>query len=105
MSNMALFDAGCSKLKDLLKIDMDLFPANIKQEAAQFRYISRIHRPKDVTTTSMGYRENVEAHLHLAFEEVLSLRDRFKAEFKALKLSLSNAKDVLQHLRPSVQHS
>ena len=101
MSNMALFDAGCSRLKDLLKIDMDLFPANIKQEAASFKCVCGIH-PIDVTTASVD-RENVEEHLHLAFQEVLSLRDHFKAEFKALELSPSNAKDVLTHLRPSVR--
>ena len=40
VSNVALLEAACSRAKDLMKIDMDLFPANLKEAAAAFKFRS-----------------------------------------------------------------
>jgi len=81
MSNFALLDCANLRIKDLTKEEFEIFPANLKQEASQFR-------------------NTMDTNLEQCFVEILSQTDSIKRQFQRRQLAPEDAQSILQKVTP-----
>lgn len=77
MSNFALLDCASVRIKDLIKEEFEIFPANLKQEASQFR-------------------NTMDTNLEQCFVEILSQTESIKRQFQRRQLAPEEAQLILQ---------
>eukprot|EP00210_Caulerpa_lentillifera_P003617 g3452.t1 len=85
MSNFALLDGAALRIKDLTKEEIEIFPANLKQEAMQFR-------------------QTMNSNLEQCFIETLSQIESIKRQFQRRHISPVEANGILIKYTTSQDH-